>query len=408
MVDKFGFQEIQSWEPISVIKDRVLDHTLFFGALLALLAFIISSFVSPTYAFSPGFYLDIGSLSGLFIVYAFRKKLNLRFKLGCVILFVYFLFITSITQYGTVSTQLSLVVLIPFLCTIAFSSRVTIIVFMGIVVSFTVVAYLFVSNSIESRIPNPLNSLPTLWTTTGIILLVVTSLIILVMNRFNHEMNLIIKKLKKRDNELVGHLEEKNVMLQEIHHRVKNNLAVVSGLLELQMMNIENPDQKKMMQKSVNRILSIGKVHEMLYQSESYNRIPFKNYVDELAYMILKSMNSERLDINFESHIEPEFLSISKGIPLGIIFNELITNSIKYGFKPERSNLIKIHIHIKEGFIHTTYEDNGVGIDNFEEAYTKSLGFSLIESLLSQIHADYSYRTDDGFKLTFSFLPESK
>ncbi|MBO6524456.1 MAG: hypothetical protein JJ971_11560 [Balneolaceae bacterium] len=407
MVDELGFQDIQSWEPISVIKERVLDHTLFFGSLLALFAFITGSLISPTYAFSPGFYLDIGSISGLFIIYFIGNRISLRLKLAVVILFVFLIFLGSLTQYGTVSTQLTLVVIIPFLCTIAFNFRVTLFVLFGVLLSFALIAYLYISGSIESRIPNPLNNLPKLWITTGIIIFVASSIIILVMHRFNQEMDIVIKKLKKRDQELVGHLDEKNVMIQEIHHRVKNNLAVVSGLLELQVMNVESPEHKKMLQKSVNRILSIAKVHEMLYQSENFNQIPFKDYVDELAHTILKSMNSDQLDIKFESQIEIEYLNVTKGVPLGIIFNELITNSIKYGFNPNIESRIKIHVYSKEGLLHTTYEDNGVGIDDFEEAFTKSLGFSLIESLLSQIRAEHSYQTDNGFKLSFSFPSES-
>lgn len=402
------FQDIQSWEPITVIKERVLDRSLLFAALLALFAFIIASFVSPTYAFSPGFFCDIGSLGGLFIVYFLRKKIPLRFKLSAVIAFVFFLFISSLMQYGTVSTQLPLSLLIPFLTILAFNLRVTLFVLAGVVFSFGLVAFLYLNGTIESRIINPLNDLTTLWTTTGIVLIVSGSIIVLLMDRYNQEMNIVIKKLKKRDSELVGHLEEKNVMIQEIHHRVKNNLAVVSGLLELQVLNIDDSDLQKTMQKSVNRILSIAKVHEKLYQSENFNKIPFKEYVDDLSKVILDSMNSERLDIQFESRIETEFLSINKGVPIGIIFNELITNSIKYGFRSDTENHIKITVTEKEGLIHAVYEDNGIGIDDFEEASSRSLGFSIIDSLFTQIKAEHKYETKDGFKVSFSFLPETE
>lgn len=403
MVDELGLEDIKSWESITVIKERVMDRSLLFAAILALLAFTIASFVSPTYAFSPGFYIDIGSLSGLFVVYFLRGRIQLRFKLSAVIVFVYFLFITSLTQYGTISTQLTLSVLIPFLTIIAFNIRITLFVLLGVLLSFALIATLYITGIIESRIPNPLDNLSTLWTTTGIILLVSSSIIVLIMHRYDREMNLVIKKLKKRDNELVEHLKEKNVMIQEIHHRVKNNLAVVSGLLELQAMNIEDPNLKKLMQKSVNRIFSIAKVHEMLYQSDDFNKIPFKKYIDELTTVIFDSMNSDQLDIKFESQITLGFLDVHKGIPLGIIFNELITNSIKYGFKTQTDNRIKIKVQSKDGFIHATYEENGIGIENFEEATSKSLGFSLISSLLSQLNAEYKYQTDSGFKLDFLF-----
>ncbi|MEQ9310445.1 MAG: sensor histidine kinase [Balneolaceae bacterium] len=403
MDDKFGFQDIKFWEPISVIKERVLDRTLLYGSLLAFFAFVTASFVSPTYAFSPGFYFDIGSLSGLFIVYALRNRLNLRIKLAIVIVFVFLIFLTSLAQYGTVSTQLTLALLIPFLTILAFNLRTALLVLLGVALTFTLIAYLYINGIIESLVLNPLNELQTLWVTTGIVLFVACAIIVLIMNRYNLEMNLVIKKLKKRDDDLLGHLEEKNVMIQEIHHRVKNNLAVVSGLLELQVLNIENSEQKNMLQKSVNRILSIAKVHEMLYQSDDFNKIPLKDYLDELTRTVINSMNSESLDIKYENYIKTEFLSVNKSVPLGIIFNELITNSIKYAFRNNRDNLIEITVLENDGVFHAVYKDNGVGIDDFDKATSKSLGFSLINSLLSQIDADYKYHTNEGFELSFSF-----
>lgn len=405
MDDGLGFQDIQSWEPTSVIKERIIDRSLVIALALTSVAFILGSFVSPTYAFSPGFYFDIVCILGLILIVLFRIRVGITFKIWFVIAFVYSLFISSLLQYGTVSTQLPLSVLVPFIAALAFNFRTSLLVLVWVTISFAIVAFLYINGLIESRVENPLNNLATLWVSTIVVFAVTSSVVILLMNRFNEEMISIVNKLKKRDKELVGHLEEKNVMIQEIHHRVKNNLAVVSGILELQVLNIEDPELQKTMQKSVNRILSIAKVHEKLYQSEDYNKIPFKEYVDDLSKVILDSMNSDRLDIQFESQIETKFLSVNKGVPLGIIFNELITNSIKYGFRPETHNLIKITVTEKEGLIHTIYEDNGVGVDNFEEASSKSLGFSIISSLLAQIKAEYQYDTKNGFKLSFSFPP---
>ncbi|MFV1884867.1 MAG: histidine kinase dimerization/phosphoacceptor domain -containing protein [Balneola sp.] len=405
MDEDSGSQEIQSWEPTSVIKERIIDRSLVIALALASVAFILGSIVSPTYAFSPGFYFDILCIVGLIIVVLLRFRIGLSFKIWYVIAFVYCLFISSLLQYGTVSTQLPLSVLVPFIAALAFNFRTSLIVLVWVTISFGIVAFLYTSGLIESRIENPLNNLVTLWVSTIVVFVVASSVVILLMNRYNEEMNTIVKKLKKRDKELVGHLEEKNVMIQDIHHRVKNNLAVVSGLLELQMLSIEDPELQRTMQKSVNRILSIAKVHEKLYQSEDFNKIPFKEYVDDLTTVILDSMNSERLNIQFESQIEANFLSVNKGVPLGIIFNELITNSIKYGFSADKNNQIKITVAEKEGLVHTTYEDNGVGIENFEEASSKSLGFSIIGSLLAQMKAEYKYDTENGFKLSFSFAP---
>lgn len=198
-------------------------------------------------------------------------------------------------------------------------------------------------------------------------------------------------------------LHEKNVLLQEIHHRMKNNLAVVSGLLSLQSLNVEDQNSKFILNKSTNRIMSIAKVHQMLYESKNFNRIPFDKYVNELSTIILDSMNDEMKNIEIETEIDVEFISINHGVPLGIIFNELITNSVKYGFKNQSENKISVSVRQFDNRIEVVYEDNGVGIDDFELESSKSLGFTLIYSLLDQIEATFDFDTKDRFKLRFDF-----
>lgn len=200
-------------------------------------------------------------------------------------------------------------------------------------------------------------------------------------------------------------LEEKSVLLQEIHHRVKNNLAVVSGLLELQSYNIEDDKTKLILRKSTNRILSIAKVHEMLYESKNFTKIPFKRYINELTEIIIDSLNIDGSDISISTNISVQHVNINHGVPLGIIFNELITNSIKYGFNGQNDKIIEIYVDKSEDLYTVIYRDNGIGIENFEAATSKSLGFTLIHSLLDQIEAEYQYDTDNKFELTFRFSP---
>jgi two-component sensor histidine kinase len=149
--------------------------------------------------------------------------------------------------------------------------------------------------------------------------------------------------------------------------------------------------------------MSIAKVHQMLYESNNFTRLPFKKYINELVNIILSSMNFEHQDVEVKTNIEVQNININHGVPLGIIFNELITNSLKYGFSTNTRNLITISVYEDDGLIQVIFEDNGVGISNFEEASSKSLGFKLIASLLKQIEADYHYDTQSQFKLSFSF-----
>lgn len=203
-------------------------------------------------------------------------------------------------------------------------------------------------------------------------------------------------------------LEEKEVMLQEIHHRVKNNLAVVSGLLEMQSFHVDDSKLKTILSESINRIISIAKVHQMLYESEKFNSLPFKAYISELSEMIISSMNEEGKSVSVNIDISVINLGINHGVPLGIIFNELITNSVKYGFQQKEGNQINITVTSSDSFIDVIYQDNGIGIEDFEAAKNKSLGFTLIESLLQQIDATHKFETNNQFKLSFSFPAASE
>ncbi len=216
-----------------------------------------------------------------------------------------------------------------------------------------------------------------------------------------------ITETVEKENLIEENLNEKNVLLQEIHHRVKNNLAVVSGLLTLQSSTIEDQKSKFIFEKSTNRIMSIAKVHEMLYESKNFNRIPFNQYINELSQIILDSMNSDGKTIKFDTDIQVDYISINHGVPLGIIFNELITNSVKYGFNGSLNNTIKIEVSQVDERISVNYKDNGVGIEDFETAASKSLGFTLVESLLHQIDAEFEYNTKNKFELSFSFSADS-
>ena len=398
------------WDPISIIKGRLLDTSLFFGALFASIVFIFAFFLSPTYLFSLGFYIDTFSILCLFGVHFFRHRLGIEIRISAILLFVFMLFMVNIFQYGNTSTQKALVTLIPFLSILVFDIRKTIILFAITIGFYCLAAYLFLTKTLVFVPPFPENESISTWVVSVMVTGISGIIIMLLVNRYNNEISSLVKnlqattsKLEVRDKQRKEHLEEKNIMIQEIHHRVKNNLAVVSGLLELQMRAVGDEKLNEAMQKSANRIMSIAKVHQMLYQSEDFNKIPFKQYVDELADVILGNMNSEMKHIDFQNQVDVAYLSINHGVPLGIIFNELITNSIKYAFKDSDKNKILITVSEKDNRIHVCYRDNGPGIENFKTASTKSLGFSLINSLLAQIDAEKSFHTDEEFRLDFSF-----
>ena len=200
-------------------------------------------------------------------------------------------------------------------------------------------------------------------------------------------------------------LEEKKILLAEVHHRVKNNLAVITGLLELQYHNLESEEAKNALRDSQLRVNSMGLIHEKLYQSESLAEIDFGQYIEELVGVIVKSHNKSKDDIDIVMNSADIKLPIKKAIPCGLVINEIVTNSMKYAFFDGHPNPeIRITMKRHNGRASIEISDNGVGLPaDFEELGSKSLGTILIKTLTSQLQADLDVESNEGTKYIFSF-----
>ncbi|MGB9697297.1 MAG: PAS domain S-box protein [Ignavibacteria bacterium] len=203
------------------------------------------------------------------------------------------------------------------------------------------------------------------------------------------------KKLK--DEQLQKYTREIEVMLKEIHHRVKNNLQIILSLIRLQSENIKDSEAIAQIKATENRIISMALVHEMLYSSESYSEIEFKNYVSKIIQNIFLSLSAKKIKVL--NKIENIFLPIDIAIPCGLIINELITNSIKHAFKNTDTGVITIQMKsVEENYIQFQYKDNGPGIkDKTYFTNPKTLGLQLITTLSNQIGSSYSFSSREGF-----------
>ncbi len=198
-------------------------------------------------------------------------------------------------------------------------------------------------------------------------------------------------------------LREKDVLLQEIHHRVKNNLAVVSSLLELQRMQSDNEWLNKILANSQMRIHSMGLIHEKLYQAESLSKINFRVYIDELASTITQTIDAmDRITLDLAC--EDITLNVNQAVPCALILNELISNAVEHAFPDQQPGTIQIRLKEKDDRIVATVKDNGVGIpEDFQHQEEQSMGYTIVETLISQLEAEYEMNTDDGTEITFSF-----
>ena len=202
-------------------------------------------------------------------------------------------------------------------------------------------------------------------------------------------------------------LKEKEVLISEIHHRVKNNLAVISSLIDLQRLETDDEYVIDILQKTQNRIHSIAGVHELLYNSDDLSSIPFRQYLSNLInrHLDVYVEDKKKIDINIDSSVET--LSINQALPLGVLISELVTNSFKHAFKDRSEGEILLKVTSDKENVHVLYSDNGPGFnkDDFEKG--KGLGITIIKALIGQLHADYVLKSEEGFNLKFSFKRDS-
>lgn len=198
-------------------------------------------------------------------------------------------------------------------------------------------------------------------------------------------------------------LHEKEILLSEIHHRVKNNLAIISGLLDLQAFENTNKEVSNIILNIGQRIKSIAGVHELLYNSDSFTEIPFSQYLNNLIKNINSSFFNNK-NITFKIDVNEHLnININQAVPLALLLNELLTNSFKYAFENVKTGNIYFSLNEENGIFTAVFKDNGPGIDLEKFKNPKTLGFTLISTLLSQLQAEEHFIMDDGFGITFSF-----
>lgn len=214
-------------------------------------------------------------------------------------------------------------------------------------------------------------------------------------------------KIITHKNELLQQLlNGKEWLLKEVHHRVKNNLHTVICLLESQARYLEN-DALKAIESSQHRIYAMSLIHQKLYQSDDVKTIDMSGYIPELVKSLEESFDSSS-HIRMIYDIEKIELEISQAIPLGLIINETITNSIKYAFPDDRKGEIRIIMINTGDYIQLEVADNGIGMPMTEKGTTpESLGIKLIKGLSEDLRGEYAIDVNNGTRITVTFKPEN-
>jgi PAS domain S-box-containing protein len=200
-------------------------------------------------------------------------------------------------------------------------------------------------------------------------------------------------------------LREKDALLKTIHHRVKNNLQVVSSLLGLQSRVVAEPKLRKMFQESQDRVHSMALLHESLYQSQSPSRIDFPSYVRQLGTHLFQSYGVSAELIRLRTDLDEIYLNLDAAVPCGLIINELVSNSLKYAFPDGRKGEVRIELRrCSDGTARLVVSDNGVGLKaDVDWVDTTSLGLRLVRTLAEQLGARIELRSSAGTEVQLAF-----
>ena len=239
-----------------------------------------------------------------------------------------------------------------------------------------------------------------------IITTILVYLVVKLINRQNEEA-LGLLKMEKESQVLISQsLKEKEVLLAEIQHRVKNNLAIITGLLNLQTEKAPCEVSKQLMVDSRNRVMSMAMVHDRLYKKDNLSKIDLRLYLSELIKEIALSFPIKTPAVEIEEEMILVDIEIVTAVPIGLIINEAITNAFKHAFDQSINRpVIKLKMEVIFDKIQIVLSDNGLGFPANKKANDNSLGLSLIESLADQIDADVSFSNEPGavIKLLFTY-----
>lgn len=206
------------------------------------------------------------------------------------------------------------------------------------------------------------------------------------------------------EEKLIESVKEKEVLLKEVHHRVKNNLQVINSILNLQSSYVEDEETLQIIIESQNRIRSMSYIHESLYQTKDFSSISFDSYISNLVQNLVHSyeIHTEKTKLILE--VDKVQLALDQAIPCGLILNELITNSLKYAYPKDQAGEIKIVVKEVHGKVNISVQDFGIGLPkNFKIEESDSLGLSLVDTLIDQLDGELILKRENGTEFLIIF-----
>lgn len=225
----------------------------------------------------------------------------------------------------------------------------------------------------------------------GMILLLIAGVSLMLYRNRQRSLHM----LQEKNRTITKMLEEKEFLVKEIHHRVKNNLQVISSLLQLQSRYVEEPGALAALNEGESRVRSMSIIHHHLYTGDNLSQVNVPRYLESLCNSLLASYNYKKQQITIHQHIDNASLDVSMMIPLGLIINELLTNAFKYAFEGRESGQIWVQLHVRGSDLHVSVRDDGVGRMSNETGGT-GFGTRLIGTFLRKLEATAETLQDQG------------
>jgi two-component sensor histidine kinase/DNA-binding NarL/FixJ family response regulator len=214
-----------------------------------------------------------------------------------------------------------------------------------------------------------------------------------------------LTELREKEEALQSSLMEKDLLLKEIHHRVKNNLQAIVGLMEAHLGTVQDPKDRQVFLKGQSLAMSISMIHELLYKTDDYTKVDFSQYIRQL---VLNSLNlypdiGNKIQINVE--MKEMYLNSDTAVPVSLIINELVSNALIHAFPDDRTGTVTISgRQYKNGKFQLEVVDDGIGLtDTYEDPDKQALGLSLVQSLVENLHGSMKVKVNEGTRITLRF-----
>lgn len=213
-----------------------------------------------------------------------------------------------------------------------------------------------------------------------------------------------ISARKEAEEQLRDSLQEKEVLLREIHHRVKNNLQVIASLLHVQSKKVEDEDARRLFAESQDRIRSMAFIHERLYQSDDLAQVDFGAYLDRLTEHLYRSHGVALRDVTCHLDTDSAVLGVDRAIPAGLIINELVSNALEHAFPEDSTGTINVSFTTEDEVGTIVVADDGVGVDDADDLESeRTLGMRLVNGLVRQLRGEVDVNGTDGLQFTITF-----